>query len=102
MDKNSLSHTKWRCKYHVVFAPKYRRQAITNPDRTITSIKREMGTEYKVNIDGKDYSPEEISAMILQKLKADTESYLGEEVTEAVITVPAYFTDSQRQAAITW
>ncbi|MDU7384354.1 MAG: molecular chaperone DnaK [Finegoldia magna] len=75
-----------------------KRQAITNPDRTITSIKREMGTEYKVNIDGKDYSPEEISAMILQKLKADTESYLGEEVTEAVITVPAYFTDSQRQA----
>ncbi|MDU1600424.1 molecular chaperone DnaK [Finegoldia magna] len=77
---------------------KEKRQAITNPDRTITSIKREMGTEYKVNIDGKDYSPEEISAMILQKLKADTESYLGEEVTEAVITVPAYFTDSQRQA----
>ena len=75
-----------------------KRQAITNPDRTITSIKREMGTEYKVNIDGKDSSPEEISAMILQKLKADTESYLGEEVTEAVITVPAYFTDSQRQA----
>ncbi|MDU4670934.1 MAG: molecular chaperone DnaK [Finegoldia magna] len=75
-----------------------KRQAITNPDRTITSIKREMGTEYKVNIDGKDYSPEEISAMILQKLKADTENYLGEEVTEAVITVPAYFTDSQRQA----
>ena len=75
-----------------------KRQAITNPDRTITSIKREMGTEYKVNIDGKDYTPEEISAMILQKLKADTESYLGEEVTEAVITVPAYFTDSQRQA----
>lgn len=75
-----------------------KRQAITNPDRTITSIKREMGTEYKVNINGKDYSPEEISAMILQKLKADTESYLGEEVTEAVITVPAYFTDSQRQA----
>lgn len=75
-----------------------KRQAITNPDRTITSIKREMGTEYKVNIEGKDYSPEEISAMILQKLKADTESYLGEEVTEAVITVPAYFTDSQRQA----
>lgn len=75
-----------------------KRQAITNPDRTITSIKREMGTEYKVNIYGKDYSPEEISAMILQKLKADTESYLGEEVTEAVITVPAYFTDSQRQA----
>ena len=75
-----------------------KRHAITNPDRTITSIKREMGTEYKVNIDGKDYTPEEISAMILQKLKADTESYLGEEVTEAVITVPAYFTDSQRQA----
>lgn len=75
-----------------------RRQAITNPDRTIQSIKREMGTDYKVNIDGKGYSPEEISAMILQKIKADAESYLGEKVTEAVITVPAYFTDSQRQA----
>ena len=78
-----------------------KRQAITNPDRTITSIKREMGTEYKVNIDGKDYTPEEISAMILQKLKADTESYLGEEVTEAVITVPAYFTDSQSKNRFT-
>ena len=75
-----------------------KRQAITNPDRTISSIKREMGTSYKVNIDGKSYTPQEISAMILQKLKADAEAYLGQTVTEAVITVPAYFTDSQRQA----
>ena len=75
-----------------------KRQAITNPDRTITSIKRHMGTNYKVNIDGKDYTPQEISAMTLQKLKADAEAYLGAPVTEAVITVPAYFTDSQRQA----
>lgn len=75
-----------------------KRQAITNPDRTIISIKRKMGTDYKVDIDGKKYTPEEISAMILQKIKADVEDYLGEPVTEAVITVPAYFTDSQRQA----
>ena len=75
-----------------------KRQAITNPDRTVSSIKREMGTAYKVNIDGKGYTPQEISAMILQKLKADAEAYLGETVTQAVITVPAYFTDAQRQA----
>ena len=75
-----------------------KRQAITTPDRTIASIKRHMGTDYKVNIDGKDYTPQEISAMTLQKLKADAEAYLGTPVTEAVITVPAYFTDSQRQA----
>ena len=75
-----------------------KRQAVSNPDRTIISIKREMGSSYKVNIDGKDYTPQEISAMILSKLKQDAESYLGEKVTEAVITVPAYFTDAQRQA----
>ena len=75
-----------------------KRQAITNPDRTISSIKRDMGTARKVNIDGKDFTPQEISAIILQKLKTDAESYLGDKVTEAVITVPAYFTDSQRQA----
>ena len=75
-----------------------KRQAVTNADRTISSIKRHMGTDYKVDIDGKKYTPQEISAMILQKLKADAESYLGETVTEAVITVPAYFNDAQRQA----
>ncbi|MBO4360998.1 MAG: Hsp70 family protein, partial [Eubacteriaceae bacterium] len=73
-------------------------QAITNPERTISSIKREMGSSYKVNIDGKAYTPQEISAMILQKLKKDAENYLGESVSKAVITVPAYFSDAQRQA----
>ncbi|MBQ2118409.1 MAG: Hsp70 family protein, partial [Clostridia bacterium] len=75
-----------------------KRQAITNPDRTISSIKREMGHNYKVSIDGKNYTPQEISAMILAKLKSDAEAYLGEKVTQAVITVPAYFSDAQRQA----
>ena len=75
-----------------------KRQAITNPDRTIISIKRDMGNDKKVAIDDKNYTPQEISAMILQKLKSDAESYTGEKITQAVITVPAYFSDSQRQA----
>ena len=75
-----------------------KRQAVTNHERTIASIKRHMGTDYKVDIDGKKYTPQEISAMILQKLKTDAEAFLGEPVTDAVITVPAYFTDAQRQA----
>src|SRR5436190_13865034 len=75
-----------------------KRQAITNPDRTIRSVKRHMGTSWTVNIDGKKYNPQEISARILQKLKRDAEAYLGESVTQAVITVPAYFDDAQRQA----
>ena len=75
-----------------------KRQAVTNADKTISSIKRHMGTDYKVQIDDKSYSPQQISAMVLQKLKADAEGYLGEKVTEAVITVPAYFNDAQRQA----
>ena len=75
-----------------------KRQAVVNADRTVLSIKREMGTNYTVDIDGKKYSPQEISAIILGKLKADAEAYLGEKVTQAVITVPAYFSDAQRQA----
>ena len=75
-----------------------KRQAVANPDHTVISIKREMGSDYRVNVDNKKYSPQEISSMILKKLKADAESYLGEKVNQAVITVPAYFNDSQRQA----
>ena len=75
-----------------------KRQAVTNADRTISSIKRQMGSDYRVTVDSKQYSPQEVSAMILQKLKADAEAYIGSAVTQAVITVPAYFTDSQRQA----
>ena len=75
-----------------------KRQAITNPERTVISIKRDMGTDRKVKIDDRDFTPQELSAMVLQKLKADAEAYLGEKVTQAVITVPAYFSDSQRQA----
>src|SRR6266545_4952058 len=75
-----------------------KRQAVTNVDRTIRSVKRHMGTDWKINLDGKDFNPQQISAFILQKLKRDAESYLGEKVTDAVITVPAYFNDSERQA----
>src|SRR5881409_2710079 len=75
-----------------------KRQAVTNPDRTIRSVKRHMGTDWKIDIDGKDFTPQQISAFVLQKLKRDAEAYLGESVTDAVITVPAYFSDAQRQA----
>ena len=92
---NSGICEKWRT---TGFGDPAKRQAVTNVSRTVASVKRQMGTDRKVKIDGKKYTPEEISAMILAKLKKDAESYLGEEVTRAVITVPAYFSDAQRQA----
>ena len=87
-----------RVEGEILVGDQAKRQAITNPDRTIRSVKRQMGTDWSVNVDGKDYTAQEISARILQKLKADAEAYLGEPITKAVITVPAYFGDAQRQA----